>query len=91
MGAPARDHGVVPGGAERAEERHVSLIERFAAEELPTPFVDAPAAGGVTATVLVRIAPAAPTRTWTSVCEPTVVSAPLYVRVKPWMMGAGDA
>ena len=51
----AGDHGVIPGGTERAEAGHISLVERFAAEELPTPFVDAPAAGGVTATVLVRM------------------------------------
>jgi hypothetical protein len=37
MGAPAGGHGVVPGGAERAEEQHVGLIERLAAEELPSP------------------------------------------------------
>jgi hypothetical protein len=51
----AGDHGVIPGGTERAEEEYISLVERFAAEELPRPFVDASAAGGVTATVLVRM------------------------------------
>ena len=37
IGAPAGDHGVVPGGPERAKERHVSLVERLAASELPAP------------------------------------------------------
>jgi hypothetical protein len=27
IASPARDHGVVPGGAERAEERHLGFIE----------------------------------------------------------------
>jgi hypothetical protein len=34
IGAPAGDHGVVRGGTERPEERHVGLIDRLAAEEL---------------------------------------------------------
>ena len=46
VSAPAGDHGVVPGRAERAEEGYVSFVERLAAGELPTPLVDAPAAGG---------------------------------------------
>jgi hypothetical protein len=35
IGAPAGDHGVVPGGAERTEERHVGFIEALGAAELP--------------------------------------------------------
>jgi hypothetical protein len=35
IGVPSRDHGVVPGGAESAEERHVDLVERLAGSELP--------------------------------------------------------
>src|ERR671915_1606391 len=33
-------------GHERAEERHVGLVERLADKELPSPFVDGPAGGG---------------------------------------------
>ena len=42
--APAGDHGIVPRGAEGADEGYVRLIERLDAEELA--FVDLPAAGG---------------------------------------------
>jgi hypothetical protein len=45
IGAPAGDDGVIPGGAEGAEERDVSFIERLAAEELVAPAID-PASGG---------------------------------------------
>src|SRR5919106_1804755 len=37
--------GVVPSGAERAEERNVGFIDSLAARELPAPAVNGPAAG----------------------------------------------
>ena len=40
------DHSVVPGGAERAEERHVSLIEALSAGELSATAIDGPVAAG---------------------------------------------
>ena len=43
---PAGDHGVAPGGAERAEERHVSLVERLGTGELIAEPVEQPAASG---------------------------------------------
>ena len=38
------DHSLVSGDAKGAEERHVGLVERLAAEELPAPPLVAPAA-----------------------------------------------
>ena len=40
------DRGIVTGGAERAEERHVGVVERLSAGELPALAVAGPAAGG---------------------------------------------
>jgi hypothetical protein len=45
ISVPPPHHGRGPGGAERAEEEHVSFVERLAAGELPSPLVDGPAAG----------------------------------------------
>jgi hypothetical protein len=44
IGAPVGDQSLVSGDAKGAEERHVGLVERLAAEELPAPPLVAPAA-----------------------------------------------
>ena len=46
ISTPAGDHGVIPGGAEPTEERHVGLVQRLAAGELIAEAVEGPAAGG---------------------------------------------
>ena len=46
IGAPAGDHGIDSGSAERDEERHVGFIQSLAASELPAPAIDGPAVGG---------------------------------------------
>ena len=46
IGAPAGDHGIVPGSAERAEERHLGFIQSLAASELRAPAIDGPACAG---------------------------------------------
>ena len=46
IGAPISGHGIVPGGGECAEDRHVGFIWPLAAGEPSAPLLDAPAARG---------------------------------------------
>src|SRR4051794_11089834 len=43
--APAGDHGIVPGGAEGAEERHIGVGHGLRGVELPAEAVEGKAAG----------------------------------------------